>query len=520
MIAKSLIRIDALGLADVFLGKLGGTRGALRVGSSRPDSSCRPTRLLLLLAKPIHPAQSFAFTEEMVQAVDERIKAQLARWEEIAGPDAPPPPKIELGGNYITTLEDARYIRRDVVVNNVSSTVGVLLLFVYAFRRFGLILYALVPLFMGMTMTFGLMGVTVGALNAVSGASAALLIGLGIDFVIVSYGRYVEERSGGASVAEALMTMNGQTGRSVISGALTTTATFWAFAGTAFVGLRQMGFLTGTGILFCLVSVLFLMPAMLAWNEAHNLKRRREPRLYLHGFGTDRLIKFSMRHARAVLAIGALVTILLGVAATRIRFEDSIREMRPRNTRNQNIERLMGEHFGTGLDFMMLVLRGDTLEQVLELTARATEKTQALAGTSELVRAESIVSVLPPRERQQETIDWLDRHRGDLLDVERVKRVFLAAAAREGLRPEAFAHGLDLFAQAASVTHPISLDDLRVDDASQRLLERFVRHTEHGWTSIVYLYPPPQLWKREAPPGLRRLAAELDRTPSSRASTW
>ena len=75
-----------------------------------------------------------------------------------------------------------------------------LLLFVYAFRRLGLILYALVPLFMGMTMTFGLMGVTVGALNAVSGATAALLIGLGIDFVIVSYGRYVEERSNGRSV--------------------------------------------------------------------------------------------------------------------------------------------------------------------------------------------------------------------------------------------------------------------------------------------------------------------------------
>ena len=178
---------------------------------------------------------------------------------------------------------------------------------------------------MGMTMTFGLMGVTVGALNAVSGATAALLIGLGIDFVIVSYGRYVEERSNGRSVADALMIMNGQTGRSVISGAVTTTATFWAFAGTAFVGLRQMGFLTGTGILFCLVSVLFLMPAMLAWSEAHHSKRRREPRLYLHGFGTDRLIRFSMRHARAVLAVGAVLTIVLGAIATRIKFEDSIR---------------------------------------------------------------------------------------------------------------------------------------------------------------------------------------------------
>jgi hypothetical protein len=509
LIAKSLIRIDPLGLAEVFLGKLSSSRGALRVDLSTGFFLSPDHRLLLLLAKPTEPAQHFQFTEGLVAAVEQTIEGALGRWEEIAGPDPPPAPKVELGGNYITTLEDARYIRRDVVVNNVASTVGVLLLFVYAFRRFGLILYALVPLFMGMTMTFGLMGVSVGALNAVSGASAALLIGLGIDFVIVSYGRYVEERSNGASVDSALMTMNGQTGRSVISGAVTTTATFWAFAGTEFVGLRQMGFLTGTGILFCLVSVLFLMPAMLAWSEAHHRKRQREERLYLHGFGTDRLIRFSMRHARAVLVVGAVLTIALGAFATRIKFEDSIREMRPRGTRNVNIERLMTEHFGTGLDFMMLVLRGESLEEVLELTATATEKARALAGGPELVRAESIVSVLPPRDRQLETIAWLERHRGDIASVERVRRAFFEAAAREGLRPEAFEHGFDLFAQAASVAHPISLDDLRVDDASQRLLERFVRQTPEGWTSIVYLYPPPQRWKREAPPGLRRLATEL-----------
>jgi predicted RND superfamily exporter protein len=339
LVAKSLIRIDPLGLAEVFLDKLSGSRGALRVDLSTGFFLSPDHRLLLLLAKPTEPAQHFQFTEGLVAAVEETVVATLARWEEIAGPDPPPPPKVELGGNYITTLEDARYIRRDIVVNNVASTVGVLVLFVYAFRRFGLILYVLVPLFMGMTMTFGLMGLTVGALNAVSGASAALLIGLGIDFVIVSYGRYVEERSNGASVAAALMTMNGQTGRSVISGAVTTTATFWAFAGTEFIGLRQMGFLTGTGILFCLVSVLFLMPAMLAWSEARHRKRQRDERLYLHGFGTDRLIRFSMRHARPVLVVAAVLTLVLGAAATRIKFEDSIREMRPRGTRNQNMAR-------------------------------------------------------------------------------------------------------------------------------------------------------------------------------------
>ena len=509
VIAKRLIRIDPLGLAEVFLDRLSGTRGALRVDLTSGFFLSADRRLLLLLAKPVHPAQNFAFTEELVAAVEAKAAALLEVWEEIAGADPPPPPRIELGGNYITALEDARYIRRDMVVNNVTSTIGVLALFIYAFRRVGLVLYALVPLGMGLAMTFGLMGVTVGALNAVSGATAALLIGLGIDFVIVSYGRYVEERRRGQTIAGALVTMNGSTGRAVLSGAVTTTATFWAFMVTDFQGLRQMGFLTGTGILFCLLGVVFLLPAMLAWSEAHHAQRRREPRLYLHGFGTDRLIRFSMRHPRAVLAVGAVVTLVLGAFATRIQFEDSIREMRPRRTRNANIERLMAEHFGTGFDFMMLVLRGESLEEVLDLTVKATEGAQRFVGTDELVRFESILSILPPAKRQGETIAWLEGQRQGLLDVARVRRVFGAAATREGLRPEAFADGLALFERAASVERPISLDDLQIDDASRRLLERFVRHTEHGWTSIVYLYPPPQRWRREPPPSARQLALEL-----------
>ena len=48
-----------------------------------------------------------------------------------------------------------------------------------------------------MTMTFGFASIAVGALSSATAGVAALLIGLGIDFVIVFYGRYVEERSNG-----------------------------------------------------------------------------------------------------------------------------------------------------------------------------------------------------------------------------------------------------------------------------------------------------------------------------------
>ena len=77
----------------------------------------------------------------------------------------------------------------------------------------------------------------------------------------------------------------------MLAGAVTTAATFYAFTFTDFIGLRQMGLLTGTGILFCVTSVLVLLPAMLAWSEDHHERRKTAPKLFLHSFGTDRLIR-------------------------------------------------------------------------------------------------------------------------------------------------------------------------------------------------------------------------------------
>ena len=134
-------------------------------------------------------------------------------------------------------------------------------------QRFAALAYGFLPLLCGLLMTFGFAKLLIGSLSSATSVVAALLIGLGIDFVIVSYGRYIEERRRGAGLLAALSAMSGSSGRAVFIGAVTTAATFYAFTFTDFVGLRQIGFLVGTGILICLVSVLLLLPAMLAWAD-------------------------------------------------------------------------------------------------------------------------------------------------------------------------------------------------------------------------------------------------------------
>ncbi len=507
---KEFMLLDPLGLSTLFLQQMTGGSGALGVDWTSGHYLARDHRLVVLLAKPIKPPQDLAFNRQLstqVTAVVEGIKER--QWPEIAGPNGPEPPEILLGGGYLTALEDASLIQNDIVVNAVSSMVMVLLLFLFAFRRLGLLLYAAVPLTTGLILAFGFAAVTTGKLSSATSGFAALLIGLGIDFVIVSYGRFVEERNRGRTASEALRLMTGHCGRAVVIGGVTSAATFYAFAVTKFTGLRQMGILTATGILLCMLCVLFLLPAMLAWSEARHRRRDTAPSLFLHGFGADKIVRLAMSRPRPVLVIGLITTLAAVLLLPRLSFESSIRNMRPKGHRGFVVQDLVAKHFGSNFEFMMLVLRGETAEEVLGLAGRATVKAQPMVDAEVLNSVESITRLIPPPEQQEAALAWMRSEREDLLAPEALRARFDTAMTDAGLRAAPFGEGLDLLLAAASQTESIGLSDLDTIEGSDRLLARYLRESDRGWTSVVYLHAPPRIWKRAPPPAAEVLAEEL-----------
>jgi predicted exporter len=160
----------------------------------------------------------------------------------------------------------------------------------------------------------------------------------------------------------------------------------------------------------------------------------------------------------------------------------------------------VSRHFGSGLDYMMLVIRGDSASDVLEISDRAAAEARKLVERGVLVGSDSVSSMMPPPAHQAEALGWLQGARAGALDMNRVRATFVAAAAAEGLRAEPFAAGQDLLAAAVSPSGPITLDDFRAAEDTRHLIERYVRETPRGWRAVVYLHPPPLVWKRKAPP--------------------
>ncbi|HEV8577511.1 MAG TPA: MMPL family transporter [Thermoanaerobaculia bacterium] len=506
---KQLAKLDPLGLAQIFLGRVESSRGSLQVDWTSGYYLSRDHRMLLILTEPVRPPQNLKWNERMVTAVHQAVAATTAHWNEIAGPDAPPPPRVDLGGPHLIALSETSLIRFDMVVNIATSAIGVLLLFLFAFRRIGALAYAFVPLICGLLLTFGFAKLTSGSLNMATSVVAALLIGLGIDYVIVSYGRYVEERRKGESIETALLAMSGHSGSAVLMGALTTTATFYAFTFTDFIGLRQMGLFTGTGILFCAAAVFLLLPAMLAWSEDHHLRRRTEPNLFLHSFGSHLLIRFCLRHRRIAVLLGIAITVAALSLAFRIRFDESMRTMRPQGNPSNDVTAEVGRRFGSGFTSMVLLLSGDSPEEVVELAARATAGARRLVADGVLNGFSAVTSLIPPPEQQRTILAWLEQERGRALDLARIRATFEDAAAREGLRIEPFEQGFDLLGQAISLSQPIGVKDFSGSKQTQLLLGRFLKQTNRGWRAAVYLYPTGTKWRREPPPQTLDLARRL-----------
>src|SRR3954452_25492414 len=340
---KPLVQYDPFNLVPVFLRKFQSAGDGFSIDTSSGYYMSSDHSMLLILTKPKRPAQDVPFGKQLLNEGTLLEAEALSDFQKTAPPGTPLP-KISHTGGYEIAAGDADLIRKDVIINILGTVFGVLALFLYAFRRPASIIYAGMPLALGLLLTFGMAGVTYGKLSQASAGFAALLAGLGIDFITVLYGRYVDERNRGTAMQESIRTIMRSTMPSVFVAAITTAATFFAFLATDFRGMTQLGFLTGMGILLFLLYVVFLLPALIVFSERH--ERKRTPKLYLHSFGAGHLIDLSIRRPRVTVIVWIVFMVVCGALATRIQFSDNIQDLRAGNNSGVKTQAAVTQKFG------------------------------------------------------------------------------------------------------------------------------------------------------------------------------
>jgi len=456
-------------------------------------------RLLLMLVKPVRPAADLAFDRQLLAELARVRTAATQAWHEDLWQGEPP--ALLVGGGYPIAAAEAALVTRDLIGGCLGALVAVVILFGFAFGRLAAVVLSAVPLLCGLALTFLFLVLALGQLNAATSAFAALLIGLGVDFIIVLYSRYLEERRLGADHGPALRACGQHTAVGVMLGAVTTAATFYAFLVSDFRGLFELGLLTGTGILLLVLTVFLLLPALLTLIEKH----RPSPRFRLRAFGLQSLYDFSRRRPKTVIGACLLLTLLLGAHLFRVRYEDDILNMRsPQNPGVVAQNRIM-ETFGVRFTPIMVRVDGGDETELLTRTRSMLAQLNDLVERGVLARVDSPLALFPGRRDQLRAIRQLAERP---IDTEAFEAAFVAALERKGVNPAPFLPGLVPMRAALKVQQPMSLSEL-AEGAFGHLLGRYLALAGETKSTIIYCYPPADKYRRQIPLELTRLAANI-----------
>lgn len=191
----------------------------------------------------------------------ERLEAEVRA---IFGSDA----KVEVSGTPVLELTMMDLIRNEQMVNIASSLLAVFLLVAVAFRSITAGLACLVPIAGTIAMAFGLMGWVGIRLNTATAVIASLASGIGVDYGIHFYQRYVEERGRMQSVTGALVATARSVGVPIVANALAVGAGFAALL------LSNLSLFRSFGGLIALCMVLTAAGALTVLPVLFSLRRR------------------------------------------------------------------------------------------------------------------------------------------------------------------------------------------------------------------------------------------------------
>ena len=171
--------------------------------------------------------------------------------------------QIRMTGETALEHEELESMGKGAVLSGIGSLILVLLILFRCFRSIKLLLATLITLLMGLTLTAGFAAVAIGHLNVISVSFAALYIGLGVDFAIHMNLHYrdevVNKHNNHLAIKKALHSV----GFSLFLCALTTSIGFFAFVPTDYVGVSELGLISGVSMFIGLLVSLVVLSALL-----------------------------------------------------------------------------------------------------------------------------------------------------------------------------------------------------------------------------------------------------------------
>ena len=170
--------------------------------------------------------------------------------------------EVRYAGGLVNNQEQHKRMTGDFKRAAWIALVLILLLMTLHVRNLVAPLVLVLPLVSGVVVTLGLVTLTFGQVNLVTGFLVSALIGLGIDFEIHLYLRYLERLHQVKDRKAAMTFAIRRTLPACMTAAFTTASAFFAMAIADFRGFTEYGIIAGSGVLVALVFAYVGLPPL------------------------------------------------------------------------------------------------------------------------------------------------------------------------------------------------------------------------------------------------------------------
>ena len=167
---------------------------------------------------------------------------------------------IEFTGGLIIDYEEIGSVSTGNIIAGILSILIVSILLWIAFKDLKIIFILVGSILVGLSITMGIVSLTIGKLNLISVAFAVLFIGLTVDYGIQIVLRILERK--GVEKINIFLGLNSISNTLLIA-SIPTMVGFLSFIPTNYIGLSELGIISFIGLIVGLLSNLLLLPSLL-----------------------------------------------------------------------------------------------------------------------------------------------------------------------------------------------------------------------------------------------------------------
>jgi predicted RND superfamily exporter protein len=316
-------------------------------------------------------------------------------------------PSVEAGltGMVPVGHDEMVYSAKSIGYTTFIALVAVFFLLVISFRMWIAPVLALSNLVVGIIWAVGAAALLVGTLNIMTSMMAVILVGLGIDFSIHMISSFAEGRSLGKPIGTAMEETFLKSGKGILTGGLTTCVAFMALIISSSRGMKEMGIVTGTGLLAILIVTFLFLPSLLVIREQRMERRQDKGKQRKTFVKRDISLRFLGKIGQRLatwhiftVATAILVTAFLAYQATRSSFDHNYMNLEPKGLPSITLQDVVLEKFDMSMDYAMILT--DSVERSRELAERAKDR-------GSVAVTDDISLYLPSREQQENKILYI-----------------------------------------------------------------------------------------------------------------